>query len=366
LHQSLLCVQRPADRQLPAPAKPLDADQPDVQILDMRQELRAGNSSMFSRGLRGALAEALERGEQAILFLNRRGRSTYIFCRDCGYVLACPNCDTPLTLHADEDELVCHRCNYRRKPPKTCPQCRGQRIRQFGAGTQKVEAAVAEAFPRARIVRWDADTTRTKGAHDLILAQFADRQADVLVGTQMIAKGLDLPLVTLVGVVSADTGLALPDFRSAERTFQVLTQVVGRAGRGLLGGRAFVQTYHPEHYAIRAAAAHDFAAFYRDELGYRREYGYPPFGRLVRLIFRSANADVAANETSAMAARLRRRIAAEERAATTVIGPAPCFIEKVGGEFRWQIILRGPAPASLVDTALPPGWRAEVDPLSTL
>jgi primosomal protein N' (replication factor Y) len=281
-------------------------------------------------------------------------------------VLRCSRCDTPLAYHSDTAQLVCHRCNYRRRPPRVCPNCGLTRIRHFGAGTQKVEAAVAEAFPGARILRWDADTTRRKGAHDLILQQFAGRQADVLIGTQMIAKGLDLPLVTLVGVVSADTGLALPDYRAAERTFQVLAQVVGRAGRGLRGGRAIVQTYHPEHYAIQAAAAHDFAGFYDKEIASRREFGYPPFARLVRLTYRSPQVEQAEAQAAALARQLRRRIEQEERSATTLIGPAPCFFDRVAGEHRWQIILRGPDPASLVRGNLPAGWRVEVDPLSTL
>jgi primosomal protein N' (replication factor Y) len=361
-----LGVAAPVYRPANGGSEALTIDPPAVSVVDMRQELRAGNTSIFSRALETALEDALARGEQAILFLNRRGRSTYVFCRDCGHVLACPRCATPLAYHADVGQLICHHCNYRRASPPKCPRCGSPRIRHFGAGTQKVEAAVHDRFPEARTLRWDADTTRAKGAHDLILQQFAGRQAEVLIGTQMIAKGLDLPMVTLVGVISADTGLALPDYRAAERTFQVLTQVVGRAGRGLLGGRAILQTYRPDHYAIQAAAAQDFSLFYRKELAHRREFGYPPYGRLVRLTRRSAFADRLEAEARGLAEELRQRIARAERSATTLVGPAPCFFDRLAGEHRWQIILRGPDPASLLRGNLPRGWRIEVDPLSTL
>ncbi|MEK7276397.1 MAG: primosomal protein N', partial [Chloroflexota bacterium] len=220
----------------------LYTDLPAVTVADMRQELRVGNRSMFSRALQSALKEVLERHEQAILFLNRRGQSTYVFCRDCGETLLCSKCDTPLTLHragdgksvpADAPSLRCHHCGAVRRQPKTCPNCKSARIKYFGAGTEKVESEIQTLFPGAQTLRWDWDTTRAKGAHDIILRHFRDHQADILIGTQMIAKGLDLPLVTLVGVVSADVGLNLPDYRAAERVFQILTQVSGRAGRSL-------------------------------------------------------------------------------------------------------------------------------------
>jgi primosomal protein N' (replication factor Y) len=211
-------------------------DLPPVHVVDMRQELKSGNRSIFSRALQKALDETLQAGHQAILFLNRRGSATYIFCRDCGWVAQCPRCDTALTHHTNASRLTCHHCGYAVKPKELCPECGGSRVREFGAGTERVQHEVEQLFPQARTIRWDWDSTRARGSHDVILAHFAAHRADVLIGTQMLAKGLDLPLVTLVGVVSADTGLYLPDFRSAERTFQVLTQVAGRAGRGLLGG----------------------------------------------------------------------------------------------------------------------------------
>jgi primosomal protein N' (replication factor Y) len=342
-------------------------DLPAVQVVDMRQELRAGNTSMFSRALHAALAETLRRNEQAILFLNRRGRATYIFCRDCGYVLACPNCDTPLTLHADDNELVCHRCNYRRRPPGVCPQCQGKRIRQFGAGTQRVEESVAAAFPDARVLRWDADTAKSPGDHEELLQRFIDRKADLLIGTQMVAKGLDLPLVTLVGMVSADVGINLPDFRAGERTFQLLTQVAGRAGRGLLGGRAVLQTYQPEHYVIEAAAAQDYARFYQREIAYRREIGYPPFRRLLRIVFQLPSEARARAEAERAANLLKRRIHLLGLSGTEMIGPAPCFFAKINNVYRWHLMLRSPDPTlALEGLEVGRDWLLDIDPVNVL
>ena len=249
---------------------------PPVQIVDLRAELRAGNRSIFSRTLQGALDTALQQNEQVILFLNRRGSSTFVLCRDCGHVLNCPRCDIPLTHHRTTEQLTCHHCGYRSPQPQLCPNCNSKRIRYFGLGTELVENTVRKRWPDARLVRWDRDTARSHEAHTSILHTFAEGRADVLVGTQMVAKGLDLPLVTVVGVISADTMLNLPDFRAAERTFQLLTQVAGRAGRSLLSGQVVIQTYHPDHYAVRAAAKHDYAAFAAQELAFRREAGYPP------------------------------------------------------------------------------------------
>ncbi len=341
---------------------------PPVQVVDMRAELKAGNRSIFSRPLQEALRETLGRGEQAILFLNRRGTATYVFCRDCGYTLRCPQCDTPLTFHTESGALLCHHCGYRRRMPRTCPQCGGERIRQYGTGTEKVEEAVKALLPQARTLRWDQDTTRRKGAHGRILEQFAARQADVLVGTQMLAKGLDLPFVTLVGVVLADVGLTLPDYRAGERVFQVLTQVAGRAGRSARGGRVILQTFDPSHYVIRAAARHDYAAFYRQEIEKRRQMGYPPFTRLVRLLYRHLDEEAARRAAVEMAERLRDEIAAQGRRATSLIGPVPCFFARLGGIYRWQVIVRGPQPETVVRPLLPlpDHWRVEIEPVSLL
>ncbi|MCW5874757.1 MAG: primosomal protein N' [Anaerolineales bacterium] len=342
---------------------------PPVEIIDMRRELKAGNRSIFSRALQGELEQVLQRGQQAILFLNRRGSATYVFCRDCGYVLRCPNCETPLTQHARGElsqELVCHQCGYQRSSPKQCPQCESTQIRHYGMGTESVAAELARSLPQARSLRWDRDSTRSKGSHQRILTQFAEGRADVLVGTQMLTKGLDLPKVTLVGVVLADVGLQMPDYRAAERVFQLLTQVAGRAGRSALGGRVIFQTFQPEHYAIRAAATHDYAAFYETESTYRRQLRYPPYAELVRLEYRHLDARKAEQEASALAAELHAQIARQGRGATDVIGPAPSFYARVNKEYRWQLMLRGPQPAELLRGLRLPGWRIEVNPPAPL
>lgn len=250
--------------------------------------------------------------------------------------------------------------------PEKCPACGSEKIRQFGTGTEKVEAEVRALFPEARTLRWDYDTTRQKGAHEIILSHFANQRADVLIGTQMLAKGLDLPLVTLVGAVLADVGLTLPDALAAERSFHVLTQVAGRAGRSPLGGEVVLQTFRPEHYVIQAAARHDYEAFYRQELDYRKQLGYPPFARLARLELRHADALRAEAVAGEMAGRLRGWLAAEDRRATELIGPAPCFFGRMGGLYRWQIIIRGPDPVSLLRGKALGEWRVEVEPVSLL
>jgi primosomal protein N' (replication factor Y) len=340
-------------------------DLPPVRIVDMRMELKSGNQSIFSRPLQESLTETLEAGHQAILFLNRRGTSTFVFCRDCGESLRCPRCDTAITYHRDQERLLCHHCGYSRMPPSQCPNCQSPRIKHFGAGTQHVEGALTEFWPQARTLRWDRDTTRRKGAHDVILAHFASHRADVLVGTQMIAKGLDLPLVTLVGVVSADTGLNLPDYRSTERTFQVLTQVAGRAGRGLLGGKVILQTYQPDHYAIQAASNHDYSQFFHQEIRHRESLRYPPFQRLARLLYRHHVLSAAEDETKRVAEIVTQRIA-NDGADANLIGPVPCFFHKRRGEHRWHVVIRASDPAKHIPESLPEGWIVDIDPVSLL
>jgi primosomal protein N' (replication factor Y) len=351
---------------------------PPVQVLDMRAELKSGSRGIFSQALIDALDTTLRQGQQAILFLNRRGTATYVFCRDCGYVAKCPRCDSPLTLHVGTSErsnvetfersnvLTCHRCGYARQMLKTCPTCGGNQIRAYGLGSEKVETEVGALFPSARVLRWDWETTRQKDAHEIILGHFAAHRADVLVGTQMLAKGLDLPLVTLVGIVLAEVGLNLPDPFAAERTFSLLTQVAGRAGRSSLGGRVVLQTFQPEHYALQAAAAHDVDGFYARELEERRRLGYPPFSHLVRLEYRHPEAAKAETEARRVATRLSTDILADSRIGTDLIGPVPSFFSRVDGQFRWQIVLRGPDPASLLQGKRLEGWRVEVEPLSLL
>lgn len=360
-------------RSAPEGTSAVYADMPPVEIVDMRQELRAGNRSIFSRSLSAQLLETLAAHEQAILFLNRRGVNTFIICRDCGHVEECKRCAIPLTYHMESSgraaRLVCHHCNQVHPVPDICPVCKSKRIRFFGAGTERIEEAVKEILPGARVLRWDADTTGRKGSHEQIMAAFATHQADVLIGTQMIAKGLDLPLVTLVGVVAADVGLFLPDFRSSERTFQLLTQVAGRAGRSQRGGRVVIQTYRPDHYVIQAAAQHDYQGFYARELAFRREHGYPPVRKLARLIYWEKRLDRVKQETNRMAAVVRHRLASMglESAGATLLGPAPAFFERHRGYYRWQLLLRAPDPAAVLrGLEIPFGWRVDIDPLSTL
>jgi len=343
------------------------AELPKVSVVDMRQELRAGNRSMFSRALVSAMAEALAAKQQVILYLNRRGAATFVMCRDCGHVETCERCSTPLTLHGTEPYLLCHHCNRRYPAPEACPECQSKRIRHFGSGTERVEEAVKLEFPAARTLRWDRDVTGAKGSHDAILDKFVAHQADVMIGTQMIAKGLDLPLVTLVGVVAADSGLFLPDFRAAERTFQLLTQVAGRAGRSALGGQVIVQSYHPDHYAIVAASRHDYDSFYRQEMGFRREQGYPPLRRLARLVIHHSQRAKAQAEATRAANQLRAEMEAVASTDVTLIGPAPCFFSRERGAWRWQVVVCGADPAALL-RRLPtePGWRLDVDPVDLL
>lgn len=353
--------------------EPADPDEamtipmPPVQLVDMRQELRAGNRSVFSRSLQNALDDVLARREQAILFLNRRGTATFVLCRDCGLVLKCPRCDVPLTYHRPDMALACHHCGRRSPVPHECPQCRSTRIRYFGLGTEELEELVQKRWPDARTVRWDSDTTAGRDSHEQLLSSFVEQEADLLIGTQMIAKGLDLPLVTLVGVVLADVSLGLPDFGTGERTFQLLAQVAGRAGRGLLGGRVIVQTYQPEHYAIQAAAQHDYISFYLEEVRFRTQHSYPPFRRLARLLLADPVERRAERRAGELARALRVHIRDKELTATELIGPAPCFFSRIDGRYRWHILVRSPNPIRLLeDFHVPRPWIVDVDPVSTL
>ncbi|HVO42748.1 MAG TPA: primosomal protein N', partial [Aggregatilineales bacterium] len=344
----------------------MSAPLPPVEVVDMRHELKAGNRSMFSRSLRTALDDVLALNEQAILLLNRRGSASFVLCRDCGYVAKCPRCDMPFTYHEASEKLVCHHCGYRAAQPEICPQCGSPRIRYFGAGTATVEAAVKKEFPLARAIRWDRDTTRARGSHDDILDRFVAGEANVMIGTQMIAKGLDLPRVTLVGVILADTGLGLPDYRAGERSFQLLTQVAGRAGRGPLGGRVVLQTYQPDHYAIRAAARHDYPMFYAQEIDYRRLLRYPPFKRLVHLRYGDSNAATVQREAERAFERLKSRVAERGLTATELVGPAPAFFGRIDNVFYWHILARTTEPSRLLEGLDLRGWSVDIDPLDVL
>jgi primosomal protein N' (replication factor Y) len=341
-----------------------------VETVDMREELRAGHVEVFSRPLISALRQTISRGERAVLFINRRGTASFVQCRNCGAVRKCRRCDTTLTYHragtrSDPGRLVCHYCGYSIRSTRGCQACGGVQMLRLGAGTQAVADAVQAYFPRAGVVRWDSDTARTAKEHEEVLRRFESGESRVLVGTQLVAKGLDIPEVTLVAVVSADIGLAVPDFRAAERTFQLLTQAAGRAGRGPRGGSVIFQTFQPEHYAIRAAAREDYEAFYRAEMAVRAEFAYPPFTRLVRLVYSDPDAAEAERAARDLAARLERERSVSGDTGNSVVGPTPPYPPRLRGRYRWQIVLRGPEPAGLLDK-VPPGrgWTVDVDPAS--
>ena len=343
------------------------ASLPQVEVVDMREELRAGNRSIFSRSLAEAINDAIAGREQVILFLNRRGGATFIQCRRCGFVLRCRRCEVPLTHHIAGDVLTCHQCNYRAPIPQVCPNCSSRQIKFLGIGTQKLEQEVGYTFPRVRHLRWDSDAIGGRSSHENILRKFRGREAEILIGTQMVAKGLDIPSVTLVGVVSADTSLNLPDFRSGERTFQLLSQVAGRAGRGPSGGRVVIQTFSPENYAIQAAAGHDYAAFYEQEIAYRRQLHNPPFTRLARLVYSHTNDAICQREAERMKALLIGERDARGIGDTSLIGPAPAFIHRLRGRFRWQLIIRGAGLSDFLSPiSFPQGWTIDIDPMSLL
>lgn len=321
-------------------AQPLPA----IAVVDMRQELHQGNRSLFSRSLQAAIQVLQEHQEQGILFVPRRGHSTFVSCRSCGYVVTCPHCDVSLTYHQPQvnsvPQLRCHYCNYLQPQPKTCPACDSTYFKHFGSGTQRVTQELATLFPAIRVLRFDSDTTRAKGAHRSLLTRFADGEADLLVGTQMLTKGIDLPQVTLVGIVAADGLLHLADYRASERTFQILTQVAGRCGRGDRPGQVILQTYSPENPVIQAVQRQDYPAFVTTELQQRLALNYPPYGRLVLLRFASPHPVAVQQAAEAVSALLADYLPATvER-----LGPAPAPILRIAGRYRWQLLLKFPSP----------------------
>jgi primosomal protein N' (replication factor Y) len=342
---------------------------PRVEVVDLRAELAAGNRGLLSGALRTAL-QSLPAGERAILVINRRGTASVVVCRDCGHVQRCPECERSLVYHQAGVTLRCHHCGTATPLATRCPACRSPRIRYLGGGTQRVEDEVKSLFPHLRVGRLDRDVAERKGAAERVLDAFAEGRLDVLVGTSLVAKGLDIPEVTVVGVVSADVALNLPDERAAERTYQLLTQAVGRAGRGERSGLAIIQTYQPDHPAIRAVATGDAAAFYDAELEVRRRFGSPPFGRLVKLTVGLPDAVAAEREAAAMAGRLEAARSLPENVAAgirvAVLGPAPAYIARRAGRWRWNVVLRGDRPVELLGP--PPGapWSVDVDPDSLL
>jgi primosomal protein N' len=344
----------------------IGATLPPVEVIDLRDELHAGNTSIISRRLQSELESVLSRGQQAILYLNRRGAASCVLCRECGFVAMCDRCDVPLTYHSTERILLCHYCNGQSKLLRTCPQCGSDSIRYFGLGTEKVVETIERAFPSARLLRWDRDTAKSRRAHEQLLDRFAGREADILVGTQMIAKGLDLPGVTLVGVISADIALMLPDFSASERAFTLLTQVAGRAGRGEEAGQVIIQTFNPQHFCIDAASRHDYHEFYAAEIEARRRYGYPPFRQFVKFTYSHENRRRSQNEALLLREKLDGWIARLGLEQTDIVGPAPALMERLNGKYRWQMIARGPDIHPLLRVLDTPGWDVDIDPVSAM
>ncbi|HET6370366.1 MAG TPA: primosomal protein N', partial [Nitrospiria bacterium] len=315
-------------------ARPL----PEVKIVPFSKE---APHHFLTPLLQQAIQIRLEAKEQTLLFLNRRGFAPFILCPECGEVPRCAHCSVSLTLHKRRGVLLCHYCGLALPPPTRCGHCRGTRLKEMGMGTERLEDHLKASFPDARILRMDRDTTQRKRAHHEILKAAAEGEIDILIGTQMIAKGHDLHGVTLVGILCADMGLHLPDFRAAERTFQLLVQVAGRAGRGRQPGEVIVQTYHPGHYTLRYAQQHDVLGFYREELSHRKEGPYPPFCRLTVLRLNSKDEGAVEERSKLLAAEIKRRIGFLGGGKIEMIGPASCPIERLRGEYRWQILLRG-------------------------
>ncbi len=321
---------------LELPARIADRPLPSVEIVDMREEfLETRQSALFSRRLLEAIGAKLESGEQTILLMNRRGFSSSVSCRSCGERLQCVNCAIGLTFHKRDNRLLCHYCNYAQRVPKVCPNCGSEYLYFLGSGSEKVEDELRRHFPGARVARLDRDTAAGKNQYERILGGFREGAFDILVGTQMIAKGHDIPNVTLVGVINADIGLALPDFRAAERTFQLLTQVAGRAGRHHLPGLVIVQTHSPDHYAIRCAAAQDYAKFYEKELEFRRLMRYPPFCALANILVRAATQEAAMRMSAEAAAQL-----GPSGEGVRILGPSEAPVPRLKNEYRYQILVK--------------------------
>ena len=359
---------------LELPSRVSNIQMPPVEIVDMREELKRGNRTIFSTVLRTTIEERLAKDEQIILFLNRRGFSTHVFCRECGYVERCDHCSISLTFHFHTKQMVCRHCGYERPTPQVCPECGSVYIRYFGLGTEQVEQEVVKAFPKARVKRMDADSTTRKDAHQKILDAFKAGEIDILVGTQMIAKGLDFPNVTLVGVISADTALNLPDFRAGERAFNLLTQVAGRSGRSEAGGDVIVQTYMPEHYSIQAAQGHDYLRFYREEIGYREALLYPPLSHAATILLRGEIEAEVIQTANHLLDQLE--VFKDDRFPTVEIrGPVPAPLAKIRNKFRWHFLLRSEDVEELRElircavTATSPAnidLIVDIDPISVL
>ncbi|MCL2235244.1 MAG: primosomal protein N' [Defluviitaleaceae bacterium] len=308
-----------------------------AEVADMRTELALGNKSIFSAVLYASLKQTIARGKQAILFINRRGHSTFVACRSCGHVMACDNCSVNFTYHMYSGKLACHYCATTVKNPKNCPMCGSVYIKYFGVGTQKIEEYLAEEFPEARVLRMDADTTSRKNSHQALIDKFANGEADILIGTQMIAKGLNFPEVALVGIIAADIALNDSNFRSAETAYQLMTQVAGRAGRGEEAGKVIIQTYNPDHYSIKYAVRDDFPAFYRHEITVRKQMNYPPFTNIYQIMFVGEKEKRIVELLHALARFMK---ASNRKGLCEVLGPAPCVISRMKQNYRWKLLVK--------------------------
>jgi primosomal protein N' (replication factor Y) len=340
--ESIYAVQKGEIQKLTLSQRILGRAMPAIELVDLREEFKARRFTVLSPRLNQEIADRLVQGEQVIILLNRRGFATFIICRECGHVLKCPACDVTLTFHRNPAVLRCHYCNYQADPPERCPHCKSHYLRYFGHGTQRLEEELTDLFPQARIARMDLDTTGRKGSHERIYRQLVRQEIDILLGTQMVAKGLDLPNVTLVGILAADSGLNLPDFRAAERTYQILTQAAGRAGRGEKAGLVVIQTFNPEHYSIKALAEQEESAFYQQELAYRSAGSYPPFNYLIRLVFSGADQRVVMDSAQKVTTVLEKALTKLNITPATmeVLGPQPAIIEKIKNQFRWHTLIK--------------------------
>ncbi|MCL4386885.1 MAG: primosomal protein N' [Patescibacteria group bacterium] len=344
---------------------------PVVKIIDLKNEPLTKEHTAISFPLEQKISQILEEKRKAIIFLNRRGNSTHVFCEDCGFVFKCSDCDIPLTHHFNTGirDLICHHCGYRRESFASCPNCKSPSILYQGIGIQKVEQELAELFPSANIIRLDKDSVQKRGSHEEIFNQFSKGDTDILLGTQMIAKGWDIPEVDLVGVISADTALNFPDFRASERTFQLLTQIAGRSGRGKSQGEVLIQTYSPENFAITKAKNHDFLAFYNDEVKEREKFFYPPFSKVIRLIYRNKDQDKASKEASNLYSILEKKLKKQYNFnSINILGPSPAFLSKLNGFYRWQIVVkfREEKDKKAILNEIPDDWQVDIDPVDLI
>jgi len=339
-------------------------EMPTIELVDMRHEFQYGNKSIFSEKLQAEIRATLAEKGQIMLFINRRGMSTFVSCRDCGYVVKCPNCDIPLTFHYTDMKLTCHHCGHHESPAMTCPKCNSMAIKYFGSGTQKVEQEIYKLFGDVRVARMDHDTTKQTGSHERLYKSFAQNDVDIIIGTQMITKGWDLPNVRLVGVVSADAMLNYPDYRANERAYQLITQIAGRTGRGTHSGKVVLQTYSPDNPIFKSIVKHDYELFYNQEIVSRKELNYPPFAHLVKLLYNNVSINEAETEPIKVAEMLSEY---------DIIGPSPAFIPKLSGKYRFQITVKSKSSeddfkkeVKHISTLLNDNWSMDVDPVSMI